>query len=80
VNHIRPPAEEQRVDILHQRHEALADVIVPVRHGPAAVLESAVTILVFATRRLHHAIQRHELRHNYSRQCCARMNGVLSAV
>jgi hypothetical protein len=64
VRHIRPSTQQQRIDLLHQRQEGLADVIVPVGQCPAAVLEPSISILVFATRRLHHAVQRHELGDN----------------
>ena len=40
---------------------ARADVVVPVGQRPAAVLESAVAVFVLSARRLHHAVQRHEL-------------------
>ena len=64
VSDVRASAEEQRVDVLHQREEACADVVVPVGHRPAAVLEATIAILVLAARRLNHAVQGDELRHN----------------
>ena len=47
------PEVVRRVDVLHQRQEALADVIVPVGQCAAAVLKPSISILVFATRRLN---------------------------
>jgi hypothetical protein len=46
VNDVGPPAEEDGVDILHQQIEGLTDVVVPIRHSPAAVLEASIAILV----------------------------------
>src|SRR5688572_28241451 len=61
---IRSTPEQHRIAILHQLEEALADVVVPVRQRPATVLEPAITVLVLAARRLHHAVQGHELRNH----------------
>jgi hypothetical protein len=44
--------------------KASADVVVPIRHSPAAVLERSVTTRVFTARCLHRTVQRHELREN----------------
>jgi hypothetical protein len=37
---------QEGIDVLHQGAEAAADIVVPVRHGPSAVLEAAIAILV----------------------------------
>ena len=57
-------AEEERVDVLHQREEVRADVVVPVGDGPSAVLEPAITIFILAARRLNDSVQRYELGHD----------------
>src|SRR5205814_911509 len=46
---------------LHALAEARADVVAPIGPGPAAVLESAVAVLVLSAGRLHDAVERHEL-------------------
>src|SRR4029453_4213841 len=37
---------QEGIGVLHQGAEAAADIVVPVRHGPSAVLEPAIMILV----------------------------------
>jgi hypothetical protein len=64
VRYIRAAAKQKGIYILHQLDEGPADVIVPVGQCPSAVLEPSISIFVFATRRLHHAVQRHELVNN----------------
>ena len=58
VGDVRLPAEQERVGVLHERAECAADVVVPVGHGPAAVPEAAVGVLVGAAGSLHHAVER----------------------
>src|SRR5580704_861538 len=64
VCRVRAPTQEKCVAILHERAETPADVLVPVGHSPATVLEASVTIFVFMARRLDHSVQRHKLRNN----------------
>ena len=61
---IGAPAQEEGIDVLHRLEEGDADVVVPVRDGPAAVGEAPVAILVLAARGLHHAVEAHELVHD----------------
>jgi hypothetical protein len=61
VDHVRLASEEERIDVLHQRTEGPPDVVVPVRHRPAAVPEAALGVLVGAAGRLHDAVERDEL-------------------
>jgi hypothetical protein len=49
--------------IVVSRHAGLSSVL-DTTYRPAAVLEAAVSIFVFATRRLHHAIQGREFVNN----------------
>jgi hypothetical protein len=48
----------------HRLKEVRADVVVPVRHRPAAMLKAALGILIRAARRLYHAVQRDEFSHD----------------
>jgi hypothetical protein len=64
MSDIRAPAKQECVGILHRFGECLADVVVPVGNRPAAILESAVSIFVFAPRRLDHAVQAREFVHD----------------
>jgi len=58
---IRLPAEQEGVRLLHQRAEGRTDVVVPVRHGPAAVLEPAIGVFFGTAGGLNDAIERNEL-------------------
>jgi hypothetical protein len=49
-------AKQERVAPLHQGAKAGADVVVPVRNRPSAVLESPVPIFVLSAWRLNDAI------------------------
>jgi hypothetical protein len=56
--------EQERIDSLHERAERLANVVMPERHGPAAVLEAAFDVFLSATGGLHYAIEGHEFRND----------------
>src|SRR6185369_5528089 len=64
VGDVGAPPEQEGVGVLHHGHEALADVVVPVRPGPAAVREPVVAILVRAPGGLDDAVERDELRND----------------
>jgi len=61
VRHVGAPTQQESIYIFHQLAEMPANVIVPVRQRPAAVLKPAISILILAARRLHHAVHCHEL-------------------
>jgi len=61
MGHIGPPAKQKRVDLLHDRAESRADIVVPVGARPAAVREPVVAILVSAARGLNDAVEGDEL-------------------
>jgi hypothetical protein len=53
-------SKQERINVLNQRGERLADGVVPVRDGPATALEATFGVFVGATGSLHHAIKGQE--------------------
>jgi hypothetical protein len=56
MSHGCTPAQQQRVDVLHQRSERSADVVVPTTQSAAAMLKRSVAIFIVTVGRLDHAV------------------------
>src|SRR3954467_7072197 len=54
------PPQQKGVALTQRLEDIGADVVMPVRMGPAAIVESAVGIFVRSPWRLHHAVERNK--------------------
>ena len=57
MNDVRLSSKEKRIGLLHERAECGSDVVMPVRHGPATVLEATFGVFVGAAGSLHYTIE-----------------------